>query len=212
MAKYFDTFPKISYSFDGYKTSERITNVISRFALEQSLKENASIYYTHDVRDGDTPEILSAKLYGSPDKHWIIMMMNDIIDVGYDWPMDYRTLTRFIDAKYLASANSTTTGQGISWAQINIQAYYKVETTRTPSGSTIIKRFEIDANTYANTTISLNQQITLSDNNVIVINTTKETESYYDYELELNESKRQIKLLRPELVSQLEQEVRNAYL
>ena len=212
MAKYFDTFPKISYSFDGFKTSERITNVISRFALEQSLKENASIYYTHDVRDGDTPEILSAKLYGSPDKHWIIMMMNDIIDVGYDWPMDYRTLAKFIDAKYLASANSTTTGQGLSWAQINIQAYYKVETTRTPSGSTIIKRFEIDANTYANTTISLNQQITLSDNNVIVINTTKETETYYDYELELNESKRQIKLLRPELVSQLEQEVRSAYL
>jgi hypothetical protein len=211
MAKYFDTFPKISYSFDGFKTSEIITNIISRFALEQSLKENASIYYTHDVRDGDTPEILSAKLYGSPDKHWIIMMMNDIIDVGYDWPMDYRTLTRFIDAKYLASANSTTTGQGISWAQINIQSYYKVLTTRTPSGSTIVERFEIDANTYANTTISLNQQITLSDNNVIVIDTTKETETYYDYELELNESKRKIKLLRPELVSQLEQEVRSAY-
>jgi hypothetical protein len=211
MAKYFDTFPKISYSFDGFKTSERITNVISRFALEQSLKENASIYYTHDVRDGDTPEILSAKLYGSPDKHWIIMMMNDIIDVGYDWPMDYRTLTKFIDAKYLASANSEVSGDGISWAKLNNQAYYKVETTRTPSGSTIIKRFEIDANTYANTTISLNQQITLSDNNVIVIDTTKETESYYDYELELNESKRQIKLLRPELVSQLEQEVRSAY-
>jgi hypothetical protein len=139
------------------------------------------------------------------------MMMNDIIDVGYDWPMDYRTLTKFIDAKYLASANSEVSGDGISWAKLNNQAYYKVETTRTPSGSTIIKRFEIDANTYANTTISLNQQITLSDNNVIVIDTTKETESYYDYELELNESKRQIKLLRPELVSQLEQEVRSAY-
>ena len=211
MARYFDTFPKISYSFDGFKTSEIITNVISRFALEQSLKENASIYYTHDVRDGDTPEILSAKLYGSPDKHWIIMMMNDIIDVGYDWPMDYRTLNRFIDAKYLANANSEVSGDGISWAKLNNQAYYKVETTTTPSGSKIIKRFEIDANTYTNTTISLNQQITLADNNVIVIDTTKETESYYDYELELNESKRQIKLLRPELVSQLEQEVRNAY-
>lgn len=212
MAKYFENFPKIAYSFDDFKTSERITNVISRFALNQSLKENASIYYTYDILDGDTPEILSAKLYGSPDKHWIIMMMNDIIDVGYDWPMEYRTLNRFIDAKYLANANSEITGDGISWAKLNIQAYYKVETTRTPSGSSIVKRFEIDANTYANTIISLNEQITLADNNVIVIDTTKETESYYDYELELNESKRKIKILRPELVTQLEQEVKNTYL
>jgi len=42
---------------------------------------------------------------------------------------------------------------------------------------------------------------------VVVFDTTKETKSYYDYELELNEKKRKIKLLKPEFVSSLEMEL-----
>jgi hypothetical protein len=37
---------------------------------------------------------------------------------------------------------------------------------------------------------------------------TKETKSYYDYEIEENEKKRTIKLLRPEFVSALDKEIK----
>lgn len=212
MANYFNKFPQILYSFDDFKTSERITNIISRFALEDSLKENSSVYYQYDVRDGDTPEILASKIYDSAEKHWIIMMMNDIVDVGFDWPMDYQTLNKFIDVKYSVNANSNTAGDGLAWAKANTHSYYKVETITLPSGTENIQKYEIDANTYANTVVSLANEVTLADNNVITIDTTKETKTYYEYELETNEEKRKIKLLRPEYVSQLEREVRTAFL
>jgi hypothetical protein len=47
----------------------------------------------------------------------------------------------------------------------------------------------------------------LSDNAIVIFDTTKETQTYYDYELETNESKRRIKLLKPELVESLEEEL-----
>jgi hypothetical protein len=49
--------------------------------------------------------------------------------------------------------------------------------------------------------------VTLSDNTIVVFDTTKETQTYYEYELSVNESKRRIKLLKPELVEALEEEL-----
>lgn len=211
MANYFSKFPKIVYSYDDFKNTERITNIICRFALEASLKENSSVYYTYDIRDGDTPEIIASKIYDSPERHWIVMMMNDIVDVNYDWPLEYQYLNKYIDEKYMANANSNTSGAGITWAKANTHSYYKVETITLPDGTENIEKYEIDANTYANTVVSLDNQITLADNNVITLDVTKEVLTYYDYELEFNETKRKIKLLRPEYVSQLEQEINNVF-
>lgn len=212
MANYFNKFPTLFYSFDDFKTTERVTNIISRYALETELKENSSVYYNYEVRDGDTPEILASKLYNNPERHWIVMMMNDIVDVNYDWPLDYKTLNIYIDNKYKENANSSVDGDGLIWAKANIQSYYKVETITLPDQVKQIQKFEIDANTYANTVVTLGVQLTLSDNTVVVIDNTKETLSYYNYELEYNETKRKIKLMRPEYVPQLEQEVRTAFL
>ena len=82
MANYFSKFPKVYHSFDDYKTSEQVVNILSRFSLESSLKENTSIFYDYDIRDGDTPEIIASKMYNSPERHWIILLFNDIIEIG----------------------------------------------------------------------------------------------------------------------------------
>jgi hypothetical protein len=47
---------------------------------------------------------------------------------------------------------------------------------------------------------------TLQDSSTITQAITKEKQSYYDYENELNENKRSIKLLKPEFVSAVEKE------
>jgi predicted secreted protein len=52
------------------------------------------------------------------------------------------------------------------------------------------------------------QTIQLSDGGSLNIQITKETQTYYDYELELNEGKREIKLLKDEFVLSLEEELR----
>ena len=68
-----------------------------------------------------------------------------------------------------------------------------------------IQKLQVDGDTY--TTIGASSSTyTLADGNVIQEDITKETLSYYDYENELNESKRTIRLLKPEFIPAVEKE------
>jgi len=212
MAKYFNNFPKEYYTLEDKPNGlDIVTNIISRFSLEQSFKENTSIYEKYNVQDSDTPEIIAAKIYDSPERHWIVLAMNDVVDAQWDWPLDYRTLISFIDDKYTANANVAAGQTGLVWAQQNTQSYYSVEKrTTVKNGEYLEKKVQVDANTYANVSVT-SSNVTLSDGNQITISVTKESKTYYDYELEENENKRQIKVLKPEFAYTLEQELKNVF-
>jgi hypothetical protein len=133
-------------------------------------------------------------------------MFNNIVDPQADWPLDQRTLIRFIEDKYKANAN---VGQsGLNWAQSNNHSYYIIETRTTiNTGDYLETKTETDANTYANAVSSITN-ITLSDGSPIKITMSKESKSYYVYETEYNDSKRTIKLLKPEFIPAVEEEFR----
>ena len=156
MAKYFNNFPKEYYTLEDKPNGlDIVTNIISRFSLEQSFKENTSIYEKYNVQDSDTPEIIAAKIYDSPERHWIVLAMNDIVDAQWDWPLNYRTLISFIDDKYTANANVAAGQTGLVWAQQNTQSYYSVEKrTTVKNGEYLEKKVQVDANTYANVAAS----------------------------------------------------------
>ena len=212
MAKYFNNFPKEYYTLEDRPNGlDIVTNIISRFSLEQSFKENTSIYEKYNIQDSDTPEIIAAKIYDSPERHWIVLAMNDVVDAQWDWPLDYRTLISFIDDKYTSNANVAAGQTGLVWAQQNTQSYYSVEKrTTVKNGEYLEKKVQVDANTYANVSVT-SSNVTLSDGNQITISVTKESKTYYDYELAENESKRQIKILKPEFAYALEQELKNVF-
>ena len=206
MAQYFKNFPKTIYSLENKVNGvDSVTSIVSRFALEQSFKQNTSVYEKYNIQESDTPEIIAAKLYGSSERHWMVLAMNDIVDPLSDWPLDYRTFIKFVTDKY--SANASPGQTGLEWAQGHTHSYVIIETRTTVGSSDYIEsRVIVDANTYANTAISTST-VTLADNNQVTIEISKETQSYYDYELEENENKRQIKLLKPEFAYPLEQEL-----
>jgi hypothetical protein len=208
MAKYFNYFPKTVYTLNSLDV-ETVTNITSRFGFEQSFKDNSAVYYEYDIQDGDTPEIIATKFYDSPERHWAVLMINNIVDPQFDWPLDQRTIISYMNEKY--SANASVGQSGVSWAQANIQSYYKVETrTSNSTEAELQSKLQIDANTYANVAATTTN-LTLDDGNLITIKVSKETKSYYDYEIEENEAKRTIKLLKPEFVSSIEEELRNVF-
>lgn len=207
MAKFFNYFPKTLYTANNDASLDTVTNIISRFSFENNLKENSSVFYEYQIKDGDTPEIIASKYYNNPERHWIVLLFNDIIDPQFDWPLDSRTLIDFIDQKYSANgAANTTPVSGISWAQNsnNIHSYYKIITNEASEG-TFSTSIEVDPYTYANIALT-SQSYVLADNTSVTQTITKETKTYYEYESELNEQKRSIKLLKPEFVSAVEDE------
>lgn len=209
MAKFFSYYPKTFYTSNNTSSGvDAVTNIIARFGFENSLKENSASFYKYQIQDTDTPEIIADKYYGNPERHWIVLLFNDIIDPQFDWPLDSKTVIEFIDSKYTANgAANTTPVSGISWAlnTNNIHSYYKVVTKTANDGFINVEKFEIDGNTYADLAATTNTYTTAAGEEVTVA-ITKETKSYYDYEIEQNELKREIKLLKKEFVPAIEKE------
>ena len=207
MAKYFNYFPKTFYSANNSSVGlDSVTNITARFGFENSLKQNSSAFYKYNIQESDTPEIIARKYYDNSERHWIVLMMNDMVDPNYDWPLDQRTIIKYIDNKYTVNANTSAGQTGIQWAQNNTHSYYKIETRTDQQTNTITKdTIQVDANTYANVVAST-ESIQLDDGNTITITVSKETKTYFDYETDENENKRTIKLLKSEFVESVEKE------
>ena len=209
MAKYFNYFPKTFYSNNNLTTGlDTVTNIISRFTFEQTLKDNSSAFYKYSVQDSDTPEIIAYKYYGSSERHWVVLLFNDIIDPQFDWPLRYDAFINFVDEKYTANGAANTTVQtGLAWAMSmnNVQAYYKIVTKTDIDNISLVEKIQVDANVYANVA-STTQVFTLADGATITQIVTKEKKTYYDYEMEENESKREITLIKNDFVKEIEKE------
>jgi len=209
MAKFFNYYPKTFYTSNTQTAgAETVTNIIARFGFEKELKENQSAYYKYVVKDSDTPEIIADKFYDNPERHWIVLLFNDIIDPQYDWPLQYQPFIDFVDEKYSANGAANTTVQtGLEWAKDvnNVKEYYKVVTRTSSDGTQIIEKLEVDANTYANVGTS-QSSYALADGSTITESITTSTKTWFEYENEVNEAKREIKLLKKEFVPELEKE------
>jgi hypothetical protein len=209
MAKYFKYFPKTFYTSNNNVTGvDNITNIISRFGFENQLKENSTAFYPYQIQESDTPEIIADKFYGNPEYHWIVLLFNDIIDPQFDWPLKQNSLIEFINQKYASNGASNTTPQtGLAWAlsENNKQAYLKIITTTASDGTVTTQKLQVDANAYANIAATTNTYTT-NNNESVTIAITKETRSYYTYEVEENENKREIGLLKNDFLREVEKE------
>lgn len=206
MANYFNFFPSTFYSVDANNQIDLdvVTNIISRFAFEPSLKENSNVFYPYEIKDSDTPESIAHKLYGSSERHWMVLIFNNIIDPQYDWPLSYSNFVEYVNDKYSANGAANTTVQtGLQWAKSenNIHSYYQVNTRSsiaiTADSRTIKEKVQVTANTYANV-ITGSTTYTLDNGKTITETVSKEKLTYYEYEMQENEDKRKIRLLKPE--------------
>jgi len=211
MAKFFNYYPKTYYTNDTKpKGLDTVTNIISRFAFESTLKENSAAFYEYDIQDSDTPEIIADKYYGNPERHWMVLLFNDILDPQWDWPLTENNLVKYVNDKYSANGAANTTVQtGVQWAlsPSNVQAYFKTITRTSADGSVIVEKLEVDANTYANIAQST-LSYTLQNGSQVTETISRSTRSYFEYETELNDAKRTITLLKKEFAPAVEKEFR----
>lgn len=208
MSRYFNNYPKVEYSLEDKITNlNYITNIIFRFTFNDKFKDDSAAFYYYSIKDGDKPEDIAYKIYESPERHWILLNFNDIIDPLNDWPMDQRTFKAYLDDKYGAEgANNSPVIDGYDWSRANIKNYVIIDTVTDLQTDTIkTEEYIVDANTYANTTVSTST-VTLVDGDQIKIVRTKRQDSYFDYEDAINENKRIIKILKPEAIRAVESE------
>ena len=209
MARFFNFFPKTVYTTEVRSNAlDTVTNIVARVNFDSNIKENTAAFYQYDIQEGDTPEIIAAKYYDNAERHWIVLLFNDIMDPQFDWPMQYSVFNNFVDQKYAdRGAQDMPPKTGLAWALniANIHSYYKVITRTNEDGVSDVKRLEVDEQTYQTIAPQTNNFV-LKDGSKIKETITKETKTFYEFEQEENEKKRRIKLLKPEFVPEIEKE------
>jgi hypothetical protein len=99
---YFDKFPSFLYPFKvNNKTEYKIVKDISQnVRVRKEILEGVTLYDEYDIIDGETPEIISEKVYGSPLYHWVVMLCNERYNYIDDFPLSIYELEKHITAKY----------------------------------------------------------------------------------------------------------------
>lgn len=233
MGSFLDKFPQVGYDINKdiyHRVFQRVTNITFRVGVVKSVLSNIGSYYEYTIGD-ETPEILADKFYNNPELHWVILYANDIYDPQYDWPLNYDAFRNYLVDKYrsMAGGESLSDSQIISWTQDETPSgnsihHFEKVIERTESASGIITTDYYTVNK-ANLISTMSTDIaalpydtydTLPDSGAYVdinFGTTTTTErtyrraiSYYTYEDNLNESKRNIKIIRREYISQIAEE------
>jgi len=191
--QYFDTIPKIIQT-DTSGTSRILTNLMARVSIIPKLLKDPLVFYEYDIQDGDTPEIIAFKYYGDSYRYWVVLFANQITDPQWNWPLDNNTLYQYVVSKY----PDNNVYSDIHHYQKTITQFDSA--TNTTSEEVVI----IDQDTY-NTLVESSDTYDI-DGNLTSVTVTKQAVTLYDYELNVNESKRTIKILNAQYVDQLEDE------
>jgi len=233
MSSYFDKFPVIRYQISGVKYSsfQTIRNLLFRTAIIRDALSNSSSYIRYVIRDGDTPEILAAKIYGDSQAHWMILYANDIIDAQYDWPLTSTVFPKYIVDKYRSMAEddlgpNLEDHEILAWTQdtTNPASYHHYEKviklqneleqttteTRLVVNKTRLTDDPLDVPHDYYDDLADEQDVTpfnTTINGQTVIQTIyRNAVTYYDYEDELNETKRNIRIIKKEYYNQMNTE------
>lgn len=180
---YFSKFPIITYEFS--KTDEKLSylllDITRNVRFRKKLLQEITLYDEYDIIDGETPEIISNKVYGSPFYHWVVMLANDRYDWVKDYPMTDSELDAYIIEKYGSIEQAIETTK--HYVDSNGRVVYFDPTKLNFSYMDPITGTMTKLN-YETNTGGLPSRV-----------------SCYDYEIQVNESKRRLKIISPKLIN-----------
>lgn len=102
---YFAKFPRVLYSINKEGNNPKIVpDMLARVKFIDSIISNQSLFFKYEVKAGETPEQIANKVYGDPEKNWIILLVNQCIDPQFDWALGPFEFEKYIKQKY-ASLN-----------------------------------------------------------------------------------------------------------
>ena len=190
MANYFRNIPKIKYDIFGTEpnTYTDVTNITKRLRFKPKVIEDITEYYTYRVKDGERLDIISYQKYGTVGYAYLLMLINDIQDPLFDWPLSTQQFEQYILNKY----------GSVESAQTTTKYYYQTirsEVERTGTAERVPEvKYIVDSTTYDSLAVG-----------------SRSTQTEYEWEEELNDEKRNIKIINSDFIKELDFEVKKSF-
>lgn len=105
---YFKNFPVVPYKFtaNGSSWALNLTDITRHVIVIEKVKAQITAFHPYVIQDGERPDSVATKVYGSPDFTWVILIVNNIMSL-YDWPLTEAEFNRYIVEKYGSQATAT---------------------------------------------------------------------------------------------------------
>ena len=126
---YFSQLPNIRYknplrSSNQDKNYVTTKNLFLRAKIRDAAHRDLTFLTYYTIKEGERPQDVAEKLYGSPEYDWIVLITANIINVRDEWPMTGRVLYDYCTEKYGNEMNST--------------AYYQTKTVKDAQGRLVL--------------------------------------------------------------------------
>jgi hypothetical protein len=212
--KYFENFPRI-ITTQPNGTSALSLNLMRRVNIVPSMLNNPSLYYKYTMQDGDLPEIIANRYYDNPYRYWIFLFGNQTIDPQWDLGLSTIDFQNYLIDKYTEESGQSGISV-VSWTQSEIKYYRKLVTTfDSYTNTTTTSAFNVDYDTY----VSLPQNLVTTKTfpadpisgivSTVTVTISKDTISVYDYEDQLNESKKQVNIVNKNYTEDIENKLKS---
>ena len=105
---YFSKFPLRVYDVKGNKNYKLLPDILRRVKLRSSLASSRFVFDKYNVKEDENPEDIAFKYYGDAEYHWVVLMVNNVTDRYYQWPMRQADFEEFLTDKYGAGNEDAT--------------------------------------------------------------------------------------------------------
>ena len=182
MSEFFQHYPQINYDMTGAKPTKTKSaiNIMIRSKIKSAILDDVIAYFPYTIPEAERPDVTAYNQYGNVKYTWLIFLINDIHDPIFDWPLNTREFGKYIKNKYGTLNAAKTT---VHHYEETVRE--RVEATNT-SDPILKATIEVDLTTY----------------NTLAVGSRKVV-YYYDWEVDRNEAKRDIKLIDSRYVSDI---------
>lgn len=105
---YFKQFPKLSYDFDRNGILQNVVNIYKSVRPLSIFEDNLNTYTFYNIKNGERPDIVSQRLYGTPRFYWTFFIINEYLHDGLAaWPMSQEKLHKYMKEEYSGVAITT---------------------------------------------------------------------------------------------------------
>ena len=193
---FFSLIPDIEYDVKPikfpYTKSDFITakNFFRRFKINEDVFSYTATFNKYAVIEGETPDQVAEKAYGDPFLDWVILITNNVINPLFDWPRTDNSVRKYCEKTYTDPYSDI-----LYYKTREIKSGTSMSTDltgKTVKINALDAGLKVDEKFY-NTPFSFfdgNQVITMAGSEVC------DPINAYQHEIEENEKKREIYLLK----------------
>ena len=144
---YFNKFPLMVYDVKGNKNYKLLPDILKRVKLRSGLSSSRFVFDKYNVKEGEKPEDIAFKYYGDAQYHWVVLMVNNITDRFYQWPMLQADFADYLTDKYGAGSEDSVHHYELaqtSGVTTSIDNSHMLEVNSDESGATTITNREYE--------------------------------------------------------------------